>query len=215
MLLDERSVYSGDPREAHQLPAGLVAVPAVYRVGEKTLDGVGEQHIEEKLRAHLLKLDLASVKALQHLVLLRAGERVEGLAVGFAAIVVRIADPGAVDRRGRQRRLVALLRRPLGPRALRVLLRHRSVTAEELLVDEGGDPGLLRARSQLVLRDEVRHRGVEESDLGLRQEHIGTLLRRGCGRAHVLRMLLVVVGVGRRLGLCSGSRGNRRTERGG
>src|SRR5439155_22875849 len=147
VLLDEGSVYSGEPGEAHQLPAGLVAVPAVYRVGEKTLDGVGEQHVEEKLRAHLLELDLASVKALQHLVLLHAGGRVEGLAVGFAAIVVRIADSGAVDRRGRQRRLVALLRRPLGPRALRVLLRHRSVTAEELLVDEGGDPSLLRARS--------------------------------------------------------------------
>ena len=204
MLLDERSVYSGDPGEAHQLPAGLVAVASVHRVGEKPLDGVGEQRVEEKLRAHLLKLDLASVKALQHLILLRAGERVEGLAVGLLAMVVRIADAGAVYRRGRQGRLVALLRRALGPGALRVLLRHRAVAAEELLVDEVGDAGFLRAGPQLVFGDQVRNRRVEEGDLGLRKEHVRPRLRRGRG-AHVLCVLLVVIGVGRGLGLGRGA----------
>src|SRR5258708_20872179 len=83
VLLDERSVYSGDPGEADQLPARLVAVAPVDRVGKETLDRVVEQHVEEKLRAHLLELDLAGVQPLQHLVLLRARQRVESLAWGL------------------------------------------------------------------------------------------------------------------------------------
>src|SRR5256885_7786595 len=89
VLLDEHSVYGAHSGEAHQLPPRLVAVPAVYRIGEEALDGVVEQHVEEKLRAHLLELDLAAVQALQHLVLLRPGERVEGLAMGLLAVLVR------------------------------------------------------------------------------------------------------------------------------
>ena len=53
---------------------------------------------------------------------------------------------------------------------------------------------------------------VEKGGLGLRQEHVGSLLRRDCGRAHVLRMLLFVVGLGRGLGLGRGAGWNGGTK---
>src|SRR5712691_9244212 len=107
-----------------------------------------------------------------------------------AAIAVGVADRGAVHLGGRERRLVALLRRALGPGSLLVFPRHRAVAAEELLVDEVGDAGFLGAGPQLVLGDKARDRGIDERGLRLREEHVRARLGRGGRGAFCLRGML-------------------------
>src|SRR5207302_3065473 len=145
VLLDMHGVDGGDAREADQLPAGLVAVAAIDRIGEEALQRVREQHVEEELRAHALQFDLAAIQAAQHFILLRCRERAEAVAVLFRAMGVHLPDADAVYLLRRERRLIALLRRAFGPWALAIHLRHRPPAAEQLPVDEIGDAGLLRA----------------------------------------------------------------------
>src|SRR5256885_2434692 len=114
-----RRVDGRHAREADQLPADLVAVAAIDRIGKEALQRVGEQHVEEELRAHALQFDLAAVQATQHFILLRCRERAEAAAVLLRAMGIRLADADAVHLLRRERRLIALLRRALGPRALR------------------------------------------------------------------------------------------------
>src|SRR5438105_7671481 len=173
VLLDVRGVDGRDAREADQLPAGLVAVAAIDRIGEEALQRVREQHVEEELRAHRLQLDLAAVQAAQHFILLRCGERAEAVAILFRAMGIHLPDADAVYLLWREGGLIALLRRALGPRALAIHLRHRPPAAEELAVDEIGDAGLLCAGAELVGGNEPRHCRLDEGNFGLRQVHVG------------------------------------------
>src|SRR5438105_3363843 len=178
VLLDVLRIDGRYAREAHQLPADLLAVAAVDRIGEEAFDGVVEKQAEEKSRRHRLERKLALFERMQHLVLLRGGELVEGFAVLLRARRIDVGNRGAVGLLRRERRLIALLRRAFGVRSLAVHLRHRAPAAEELLVDEIGDARLLRPGAEFIGGNEARHRGVEESDLGGAQKHVLLALRR-------------------------------------
>src|SRR5438046_1316087 len=168
-----RRVDRRDAWKTYQLPAGLVAVAAIDRIGKEALQRVREQHVEEELRAHALQLDLAAVEAAQHFILLRWSERAEAAAVLLRATRIHLADADAIHLLRRERRLIALLRRALGPRALAIHLRHRPPAADELPVDEIGDAGFLRAGAELVGGNQPRYRRFDEGHFGLRQVHLG------------------------------------------
>ena len=85
---------------------------------------------------------------------------------------IHLADADAVHLLRRERRLIALLRRALGPWALAIHLRHRPPAAEELPVDEVGDTGLLRAGAELVGGNQPRHCRFDERDLRLGEEQV-------------------------------------------
>src|SRR2546427_10360761 len=163
--IDMRRLDARHAREADQLPADLVAVAAIDRIGKEALQRVREQHVEEELRAHALQLDLAAVEAAQHFILLRWSERAEAAAVLLRAMRIHLADADAVHLLRRKRRLIALLRRALGPRALAIHLRHRPPGAEQLPVDEIGDAGLLRAGAELVGGNGPRPCGLDRRPL--------------------------------------------------
>src|SRR5207302_8563852 len=189
VLFNEMRVHRGDARKADELPADLAAVAAVDRIGEEALDGVLEQHVEEEARRHRLERKLALLERAQHLVLLRGGELVVRFPVLLGAAGIDLGDRRAIDLLRRERRLIALLRRALGVRALAVHLRHHAVAAEELLVDEIGDARFLRAGTELVRGNEPRDGSIEERNFGRREEHVFLALRarvarmlRGCGR---------------------------------
>src|SRR3954471_65415 len=81
VLLDMLRVDGGYAGKADQLPADLVAVAAVDRIGEEALDGVVEEQVEEETRRHRLERNLALVERAQHFLLLRGRQLVERLAV--------------------------------------------------------------------------------------------------------------------------------------
>src|SRR5437879_13773029 len=143
-----RRVDGRHAREADQLPADLVAVAAIDRIGKEALQPVREQHVEEELRAHARQLDLAAVEAAQHFILLRWSERAEAAAVLLRAMRIHLADADAVHLLRRKRRLIALLRRALGPRALAIHPRHRPPGADAWPVAAAGDAGPPRARPE-------------------------------------------------------------------
>src|SRR5882672_3824721 len=72
VLLNVLRVHRGDAGKADQLPADLVAVAAVDRIGEEALDGVVQQQVEEEARRHRLERKLGLVERAQHFVLLGA-----------------------------------------------------------------------------------------------------------------------------------------------
>src|SRR5436853_5235589 len=129
MLLDVLRVDGGHAGKADQLPADLVAVAAVYGVGEEAFDGVVEEQVEEETRRHRLERKLAFIERAQHFLLLRERQLVERLAILFGAAGVDFGDRGAIDLLRRERRLVALLRRAFGVRSLAVHLRHDAEAA--------------------------------------------------------------------------------------
>src|SRR5438105_3704895 len=111
MFLDVLRVDGGYPGKADQLPADLVAVTAVDRIGEEALDGVVEEQVEKEARRHRLERKLAFVERAQHLVLLGARQFLEWLSILLGAGAIDLADRRAVHLLRRERRLVALLRR--------------------------------------------------------------------------------------------------------
>src|SRR5689334_3878853 len=62
VLLDVLRIDRGDAGKADQLPADLVAVAAIDRVGEETFDRVVEQQVEEEARRHRVERELALVE---------------------------------------------------------------------------------------------------------------------------------------------------------
>ena len=100
--------------KADHLPARLVAVAAIDRVGEHAFHhGLIEHGPEHAHRQAAGEADLAGREPDQHLLALRFVEPVEGLAIGLAAVGVGRRDAGAIELGGRQRQLVALARRAL------------------------------------------------------------------------------------------------------
>src|SRR5438552_17122715 len=70
VLIDMRRVDRRDAWKTYQLPAGLVAVPAIDRMGEEALQRVPAQHGEETLRTQPLQPDLAAPPVCQPLILM-------------------------------------------------------------------------------------------------------------------------------------------------
>ena len=177
------------PGKADQLPTGLVAVAAVDRIGEHALhDGLIEHAPERAHRWAGVESDLGRGKSGQHLFALLLIDTVEGLAVGLAAIGVGRLDTGAVKLRGRQRQLVALVRRAALPRSLHIETVALAPAAGErpINVDVEADVGALRR--QLIGRDHVVDQRLDESRLFEVEECIAGLRGRvGIGRGDRLR----------------------------
>src|SRR5262249_49332351 len=100
VLLDVLPVHRERAGKADQLPAGLVAIAAVDRVGEHALHhGLIDGAPEHPCRQPVVEVDLAGGQALQHLFALLLAEPIEGLAVALAAMGVGRLDAGAVELR--------------------------------------------------------------------------------------------------------------------
>src|ERR1051325_6062951 len=84
--------------EAHQPPAGEVLVAAVHRIREQALDGVRAKRVEELLRRRPREAGrLALLECRDHLVLLRAVQPHERLAVRLAAVRLELRESPAVE----------------------------------------------------------------------------------------------------------------------
>src|SRR5262247_1198802 len=194
--LDVLAVRGGDTGKAHELPRDLVAVAAVDRVGEEALDRVREQQIEEERPRQRRERELSGLELRKDLVLLCDLQLRKGLLKAEHAGGIHLRNRRAVDLLRRERRLIPLLRRSFGPRSLAVVARHRAPRTGELLVDEVGDPGLLRSRSELVGRDEARDGGLDELDLWRSQVHVRLRQRcRGLGSLRSCPVRVLRLGV--------------------
>src|SRR3989304_5285485 len=79
-------IARGHPRKADQLPADLVAVAAIHRIGEKAFLRVSQQQAEKKFRGQRFELDPAVLQRVQDFILLLRREKAKRLAVLPAAI---------------------------------------------------------------------------------------------------------------------------------
>src|SRR5258706_809770 len=190
VLLDVLVVHRERAGEAEQLPAGLVAVAAMDRVGEEPLDhGLVHRDEEDARGRPALEGDLAALEREEKLLALCGADLVEGLAVALRAVRVGRGDAGAVERRGRDRQLVALVRRSRLPRALLVQALALAPGARESAVDVDGEPYVGALRRVLV----GGHHVIDQ-------------------RLHERRFVGVEVGIGRRARRW-GRRGARRRRR--
>ena len=71
MFADVVAIIVTRARKSDELPSRHVAVAAIDRIGEEAFHRVGQNSLEKVLAAAVLKLDLAGLKALQDLILLR------------------------------------------------------------------------------------------------------------------------------------------------
>src|SRR5207244_10723195 len=106
-LLDVLIVHRDHAGEADQLPARLVAVAAVDRVGEHALHDVLVQRGEENARGRpVFESDLAGPETQEKLLALALADLVEALAVGLAAERAGGGHARAVQPRRRARALM-------------------------------------------------------------------------------------------------------------
>src|SRR5580700_5439320 len=96
-------------RKADELPSRHVTVAAIDRIGEEAFHRVGQDGLEEVLAAAVLELDVAGLKAIQHLILLRGIERRKAFAgERRLAVFVERRERDAIALLGQDRRLKAL-----------------------------------------------------------------------------------------------------------
>src|SRR5579875_1404334 len=202
-----------------QLPADLVPVPAVHRIGKEALIRVRIEHLEEQLSRDALERQLPLLERLPDRVLQRRRELVEPLPVSFLAVRVRLGDRQPIDLARRQRQLIALCREPLGPRALPVHLGGEAELAAQLLVDEVCDAGFFGAGSELVRGDQALDRRFDERRFGRREKRVGfgavleRFERRRLGRRFGGSLLRCALGFGdRRDHLGGGNAADQRDE---
>src|SRR5215470_4528817 len=156
VFLHVLAVHRDRAGETDQLPAGLVAVAAVDRVGEHSFHhGLIDRGPEHARRRPALEGDLAGGEADEHLLLLRLGDPVERLAVALAAMGVGRRDPGTVKLCGRERQLVALARRAELPRPLHVEPFTLAPGAGERAVDVDIDTNIGALGAEFVGRHHV------------------------------------------------------------
>src|SRR4051812_20693579 len=149
--------------EADQLPASLVAVAAVNRVGEHPLHhGLIERRPEHAYGQAALEGDLGGREAGQHLFALLFVEAIERLAIGFAAMRIGGIDAGAIKLRRRERQLIALARNAELPWALHVEPLALAPGARQRAIDEDIDPDLAALRSEVVGRDHMIDQRLDE-----------------------------------------------------
>src|SRR5215813_11944326 len=111
ILLDMLAVNRDRAREAEHLPARLVAIAAVDRVGEHALHhGLVDRVPEGARRQAVIEGEFAGRERDEDRLALRLVEPVEGLGVSLDAMRVGRRDAGAVELRGRERQLIALVR---------------------------------------------------------------------------------------------------------
>src|SRR5260370_30399287 len=120
-FLDIFAMHRDDAGEADHAPARLVAVAAVDRVGKHAFHhGLVDGAPEHARRQTVVEGDLRGGEAEQNLLALLLVHPVERLAVGLRAVRVGRRDAGAIELRGREGKLIALVSRALLPRPLHV-----------------------------------------------------------------------------------------------
>ena len=115
------------------------------------------------------QFDLAVLERLQDFVALRGGQELEVLAVFCVAVLVALADAGAINLLRREPRLESLLRRAVEPGAGAVIAAVRAPDAAQLAVDVIRDVGVPGAGSEFIGRDQPLDGRVEKADFRLRQ----------------------------------------------
>src|SRR3954466_8759085 len=121
VFLDVLAMDSDRAGKADQLPARLVAISAIDRVGEHPLHhGLIEHGPKRSDRQTAFERDLRGREPDQNLLALLLGEPVECFAVGLAAMRVGGLEAGAIKLRRRQRQLIALTRHSEFPWSLHV-----------------------------------------------------------------------------------------------
>src|SRR3954471_14973135 len=109
VFFDVLAMHRDRTRKADQLPARLVAISAIDRVGEHALHyGLVEHGPERPHRQAAVEGDFRGRKPGKHLLALRLGEPVEGLAIGFAAMRVGRLKAGAIKLRRGEGQLISL-----------------------------------------------------------------------------------------------------------
>src|SRR5689334_19462868 len=152
-------------RKTYQLPAREIAVASIDRIGKKAFASVFPQDLEELLGRRAGELDLAFFQAMENFVLVRGAEAREIVLERASAIVVDVFDRGAIELGGCELELIALLLGSFAPGALHVPGFGASVRTRKLPVDEECHAGFLRARSEIVGRNESAYCGIDECSL--------------------------------------------------
>ncbi len=191
ILCDVLAVDRDHAREADHLPACLVAVAAVDRVGEHALHhGLIDRGPEHPRRQPALEGELAGRQPHQHLLALLLIEPVERLAVGLAAMGIGGRDAGAIELRRRERQLVALARHAGLPWSLHVEAIALAPGARKRAVDIDVDAEVGALRRELIgghhvidqRLDERRLLQIQEGITGGRGSRGGLLRLRGRGQ---------------------------------
>src|SRR6185437_7783075 len=121
VLVDLRDVVVARAGEADELPADEVLVAAVDRIGEEAFDSVHDQDLEEFLAEVAGNLHLALLERVQEVVLrLRVELREGAVSLRLLEVLVDLRDRRAIELRGREAQLVALLVGARLPRPLHV-----------------------------------------------------------------------------------------------
>src|SRR5499433_1727169 len=120
-LLDVLIMHGDHSGEADDLPACLIPVAAVNRVGKHAFhDGLIHRGEEDARRRSVFERNLAGLETQEKLLALALGGLLDTLAESFDAERVGGRNAGAIQFRGCERKLIALARHAKLPRALHV-----------------------------------------------------------------------------------------------
>src|SRR5215472_5429329 len=152
--IDLVGIGGGQAGEAQHLPADLVAVAAIDRIGEEAGHGDPMQLRKEGARREILEFGLAFLHRLQRGDAVGGREAIEILAIGLARPGIGGGNAGGEELARRQRELIALLGFAFheGPRTIHLCA--AAPRTAELAVDEDGDTAIAARGRQLVGRDQ-------------------------------------------------------------
>src|SRR5208282_2231612 len=137
-------------------PRDHVAIAAIDRIAEETLDRALPQMLKKNITRHAAEVLASGLKTSEIRVLLLRVHGSEGCP-GLRQLLVDRIDRCSKQFRGRERQLVALARRTGLPRSTSIETFADPPRASELLVDVVGNAGCMRAWPLIVFRDEPCH----------------------------------------------------------
>src|SRR5215469_4089448 len=180
ILCDILAIDLDHAREADELPARLVAIAAVDRVGEHPLHhGLIDRGPEHPRRQPALEAHLAGGKANQDLLALLLVQTIERLAVGLGAIGIGRRNAGPIELRRRERKLIALARYPRLPRPLRIEPIALAPGAGERAIDIDVDAHIGALGRELIGGHHVIDQRLDERRLLKIEERIAGCRGRG------------------------------------
>src|SRR5262245_12995168 len=188
-LLDVLIVHGDHSGEADDLPARLVAVTAIDRVGKHAFHHGLIHRGEENARGRsVFESNLAGLETQEKLFALALGDLVETLAVGLDAERVGGRNAGAIQLRGRERKLIALARQAQLPRALHVEALPFAPATGKRAIDIDVDADVSALGRQRVGRHHVVDQRLDKSLLF--EIEIGV----GCARRRLRRCGYTLLG---------------------
>src|SRR5262245_51150594 len=150
-LLDVLIMHSYHSREADDLPARLVPVAPVDRVGEHAFhDGLIHGGEENPRGRSVFERNLAGLETEEKFLALTLSDLVKTLAVGFDAERIGGHNSGAIEIGRRKRKLIALARHAIPPRTLQVEALAFAPPSCERAVDVNVDAEVGALRRQCV-----------------------------------------------------------------